>query len=236
MNKFIKDKGATILVVVATVILAGVAIFTALRLYQVRQQAVSPASPESRPEAASGWEECRIGTPTHNTQVCRERAEAFKGTSGPSGGDDSAWFTWGKNPPNPLSGDTLCGLAPSVCTGGTNACVVVNFVLEEETPTPTTPKTTITLTPSPTNTVTPSPTNTVTNTPGPSATPTSSPTPTTKQVGGPSATITPTKVPVTSTTLTPSEPELPPAGVGMPTLIATAIGGLLILLSLVLAF
>src|SRR3989344_9053056 len=51
MKEFFKGKFTTALVVVATVILAGVAIFTALRLYQLRQESVSPGSPESLPLA-----------------------------------------------------------------------------------------------------------------------------------------------------------------------------------------
>src|SRR3990167_2030994 len=48
-----KKKIVTISIVLATVILAGVAIFTAVRLYQLRQTSVSPTSPESEPEAAN---------------------------------------------------------------------------------------------------------------------------------------------------------------------------------------
>src|SRR3989344_63908 len=48
-----KKKIVTISIVLATVILAGVAIFTAVRLYQLRQTSVSPPSPESEPEAAN---------------------------------------------------------------------------------------------------------------------------------------------------------------------------------------
>ena len=182
MGKFLKEKGATILVVVATVILAGVAVFTALRLYQVRQESVSPAVPESEP--AAGFRE-------------------------------------------PTPGAKL------------KHCTSLIFALTTETPTPTLPQSTATPTPTTIVTSTPTPRNTTTPTPES----TSTPTPTTP-VGGPSTTITPTPTdvsatntpvaPTTTTILT--EPELPPAGVGMPTLIAGAIGGLLILLSLALAF
>src|SRR3989344_1535453 len=51
MADLLKGKIATGLVVVATIILAGVAIFTALRLYQLRQESVSPTTPESEPAA-----------------------------------------------------------------------------------------------------------------------------------------------------------------------------------------
>lgn len=52
MKNFLKGKFATIAIVIATVILAGIAIFTAVRLYQLRKQAVAPTAPESKPEAA----------------------------------------------------------------------------------------------------------------------------------------------------------------------------------------
>lgn len=52
MKEFFKGKFITGLVVIATVILAGVAIFTALRLYQLRTQPVAPTAPK-RPRAAA---------------------------------------------------------------------------------------------------------------------------------------------------------------------------------------
>lgn len=51
MKNIFKGKGATILVLVITLILAGVAIFTAIRLYQLRQQPVAPTAPTSQPQA-----------------------------------------------------------------------------------------------------------------------------------------------------------------------------------------
>ena len=46
-----KKKIVTVLIVVATLVLAGIAVFTAVRLYQLRQQAVAPTAPE-QPKAA----------------------------------------------------------------------------------------------------------------------------------------------------------------------------------------
>lgn len=51
MKRFSKSKVATVLIVLATVILAGVAIFTAIRLYQLRQEPVAPNVPSSVPKA-----------------------------------------------------------------------------------------------------------------------------------------------------------------------------------------
>ena len=52
MRDFFKNRIVTILILLATLVLAGVAIFTAVRLYQLRQRAVAPTAPESVPEAA----------------------------------------------------------------------------------------------------------------------------------------------------------------------------------------
>lgn len=46
-----KGKITTVVVILVTLILAGVAIFTAIRLYQLRQTSVSPLAPSSRPKA-----------------------------------------------------------------------------------------------------------------------------------------------------------------------------------------
>ena len=52
MKNFMKGKFGTIVILLFTVILAGVAIFTALRLYQLRSQPVAPNVPSSIPRAA----------------------------------------------------------------------------------------------------------------------------------------------------------------------------------------
>lgn len=60
MGEFIKGKLFTIITVVITVILAGVAVFTAVRLYQLRQESISPTSPKSEPEACGGGNEPQV--------------------------------------------------------------------------------------------------------------------------------------------------------------------------------
>src|SRR3972149_5719509 len=52
MKSFFKNKIVTVLILVATLVLAGIAIFTAIRLYQLRQQPVAPTAPTSEPKAA----------------------------------------------------------------------------------------------------------------------------------------------------------------------------------------
>lgn len=64
MRDFLKNKVVTVLIVIATVILAGVAIFTAYRLYQSGTEPVAPTAPESVPAAG--------GQPTPTPQACHE--------------------------------------------------------------------------------------------------------------------------------------------------------------------
>src|SRR3989344_8424927 len=58
MRDIFKGKFVTALVVIATVILAGVAIFTAVRLYQLRNQPVAPTAPTSEPGATGNTIAC----------------------------------------------------------------------------------------------------------------------------------------------------------------------------------
>ena len=52
MKNIFKGKIATAIILLSTFVLAGVAIFTAIRLYQLRQTAVAPNVPSSIPRAA----------------------------------------------------------------------------------------------------------------------------------------------------------------------------------------
>lgn len=51
MKNFLKGKIGTVIILLATFVLAGVAIFTAIRLYQLRSQPVAPNVPSSMPNA-----------------------------------------------------------------------------------------------------------------------------------------------------------------------------------------
>lgn len=51
MKDYLKGKTVTLIIVIAVIILAGIAIFTATRLFQLRNESVSPAAPESTPGA-----------------------------------------------------------------------------------------------------------------------------------------------------------------------------------------
>jgi len=48
---FIKKNIITILIVLSTILLGGIAVFTAMRLYQLRREPVTPAQPQSTPSA-----------------------------------------------------------------------------------------------------------------------------------------------------------------------------------------
>ncbi|MBI3397301.1 hypothetical protein HY045_02390 [Candidatus Woesebacteria bacterium] len=52
-NDFIRQKLIPVLIVITTLALAGIAVFTAIRLYQLRNQQVSPNAP-TKPQAAPG--------------------------------------------------------------------------------------------------------------------------------------------------------------------------------------
>ena len=54
MKDFLKKNAITFSIIGGTVILAGIAIFTAVRLYQLRQTPVAPSVPESEPAATGG--------------------------------------------------------------------------------------------------------------------------------------------------------------------------------------
>lgn len=67
MKKLIKGKFGTVLIILVTLILAGVAIFTAFRLYQLRQESISPNAPSSNPRAAETVKP--VGTATNNCSL-----------------------------------------------------------------------------------------------------------------------------------------------------------------------
>ncbi len=53
MRDFFRKRIVTVIILIATVGLAGIAIFTAIRLYQLRQTTVAPNVPTSKPAAAA---------------------------------------------------------------------------------------------------------------------------------------------------------------------------------------
>lgn len=245
MKNFFKNKIVTGLVIVATVILAGVAIFTALRLYQLREESISPSSPESEPFA---WDCSKYVFSVNSNGLVGVRNDSFrnepaqnarvyingslvdtlsvpalpKGQSAnignvqvPDGG-----FSW-----------RVVGTVDCENSGTTaKACTSLAFTLTENTSTPTP---TGELSSTPTSTLTP--TGTVTPTQSPTVTPTgstSTPTPT----GENTSTPTPTDSGSVSSDTGTGGSTLPNAGIGWFTtyiiVIAVSVTGLAILLAI----
>lgn len=64
MKKLFKNKVTTVFSIVAILALAGVAIYTAIRLFQTRRASVSPTAPESKPQAAAApFLQCGVDSP-----------------------------------------------------------------------------------------------------------------------------------------------------------------------------
>lgn len=251
-----RSKLTTIIVIVVTFLLAGVAIFTAIRLWQLRTQPVAPNVPESEPVAGGV-----TPTPQATAAVCALNFTLVTPTPSPtptpvpqcntvcsSSSQCPAGLTCYKP-----SGATTGNCRNASCTSATN-CVCV-------TPTPTPTKT-----PSPT----PTPTKTPTPTPVPqcnagctsdnqcpsgltcyipngqtsgncrnssctSATNCMCPTPTPTTPGQtPGPTDEPTNPPIAKVPPTVA-PQLPDSGTSWPTLFGLGLGVLIILGSLLLA-
>lgn len=143
MKNMLKGKVGTAIILVFTLILAGVAVFTALRLYQLRSQPVAPNVPSSIPKAAENT--CNLsftlststGSPTPTPSGSSTPTATPTSTPTPSSTPNSCGGTCGSN--SNCSGGLYCNQGfcrnPSCpsetdCTcGGTTA----------PTPTPTTP-------------------------------------------------------------------------------------------------
>jgi len=258
MKGFIKGKLVTSLIVVATVILAGVAIFTAVRLYQLRNESVSLTGPEESkawdcskytfdvsgtgqvtatnnssrnepPQQANVYINEQLITTMDVPALTQGQSATLGQVSVPSG-----TFNWR------VAGTVDCvsagssGEAPKACTS-----LAFNFTEPSSTPT-STPTATATPTGSPTNT----PTGTITITPSTTVTPTEppgdepSPTPTTGNTSTPTntSTLTPTTGgDIAAVSPTPGGVTLPDAGIPAPTIIAGLFGLALILFALILA-
>ncbi len=118
MNNIFKGKAGTIIILLFTVILAGVAIFTAIRLYQLRSQPVAPNVPSSIPRAGG---------------ICG----GLQGRVCPAG-EKCIYSNGSSHPPSP----DATGTCQSEATRETNADAAaascsLSFTLAVSTPTPT---------------------------------------------------------------------------------------------------
>ncbi|MBN1169142.1 hypothetical protein JXA63_04600 [Candidatus Woesebacteria bacterium] len=223
MKDFVKEKLPTIAIITFTVILAGIAVFTAFRLYQLRQESVTPTSPdESFAWDCSSYNFGVSGSGVVTVKNDSTRSEPSQKAQVKINGVQVAEFEVPALPPG--QGSTLgmvdvpsepfnwqvIGTKDCQDSGQDSpviSCEQLTFNLErpEETPTPTisaTPTVTVTptATPTPTNTSTPTPTGTTT------PVPTATPTPTGTSTPDPTATPTPTgtTTPAPSNTPTPT--------------------------------
>ncbi|OGM21758.1 hypothetical protein A2714_02685 [Candidatus Woesebacteria bacterium RIFCSPHIGHO2_01_FULL_38_9] len=253
MKEFLKGKVVTGVVVIATVVLAGVAIFTALRLYQLRRESVAPTAPESEPAAwdcskytfsVSGSGVVAIQNQSTRDEPAQQARVSINGTlvttlnvpALPKGQNATLGtvqvpqgaFSW------EVVGTKDCRNS-GTASGEPVSCEQLTFKLVGSSPT-VTPTITPTVTTSPTPTDRPiggtSPTPTPTTPPGA----TSTPTPTQGSTTSSTSTPTPTQGAIAAISPTPSGDQLPSAGIGMPTIAGIFLGILLIVGALILAF
>ncbi len=83
MKELFQGKIITAIVITITIILAGVAVFTALRLYELRNESLSLKNPESKPGASSGTKSCNLLTFTLTT-ISQTPTPTLTGTATPS--------------------------------------------------------------------------------------------------------------------------------------------------------
>lgn len=105
------SKIGTILIIVATVILAGIAIFTAYRLYELRQQSVAPNAPSSNPKADT------ISSPT---SACNLSFTLSSATATPTATGSATPTPTGTGTATPTPTGT--GSATPTPTGEPNSC------------------------------------------------------------------------------------------------------------------
>lgn len=226
MKEFLKEKLPTIAIITFTVILGGIAVFTAFRLYQLRQEPVAPTAPEEsfawdcskynfnvnssglvtvQNDSTRNEPPQKAAVKIDGAQVAEFDVPALSPGQGATLGNvfvPTRPFNW------QVIGTVDCqdsGQASPVIS-----CEQLTFSINEpeETPTPTgastptsTPIPTSTLTPTPTGTTTPNPTATPTDTPRGGSDPT--PTPTNTYIPTPTVTSAPgtiTQTPTPTTT------------------------------------
>lgn len=170
MKNFLKSKFGTILVLVATVVLAGIAIFTAYRLYTLRQEAVAPSAPTSKPGAAGCVEQCP------GTDGVLRNCSAPGGPEADGSSKDSVCnASYAGSRIEYCGGKQYCcnnsakwTTTLTDCQGGsetTQACTALAFNITTSTSTPTpTPTATATATATPTATATATATSSTTTT------------------------------------------------------------------------
>ena len=231
MKDLIKTKFVTGITVLATLILAGVAVFTAIRLYQLKGEPVAPNVPVSEPKAYSCEEYkillntngiVRIINSSTETQPSRTIDLIVNGTSLgnftiPALDPESDAILGGINLPTgdfnwSITGDIFCQGDSSGTQHETSLCQTFSFSVNAQTI-------------SPTPTISAIPTQSATSTPAPTGQITQAPTPTPF----------PTSTAAVSASVTPVQPPLPDTGVSLYTLFGIGLGLFIIVGSILLA-
>jgi hypothetical protein len=254
MQNIMKNKLVTSLIVVATVILAAVAVFTALRLYQLRSESISPTGPEESKawdcskytfnvndsgEVTVSNNSSRSEPPQQaNVYINEQLVATFDVPALPEG--QSA--TLGQlSVPGGTFNWRVAGTVDCVSAGSSGqalkACTSLAFNFTEPSATPTnTPTPTATATPTGSPTNTPTGTITITPTESPGDEPTLTPTSVSTSTPTSTSTLTPTSGgEISAVSPTPGGVILPDAGISTPTIIAGLFGIILILFALILA-
>ena len=217
-----RNKIITTLIIIATIILAGIAIFTAIRLYQLRKETVAPTAPEKSkaqvvPTPTPGYEACSalsftISTPAPGVcnSLCVTNSDCSS-SSTTSASNNINLICYQPSPtPCPTGPACITVMPPKACRN--QSCPTKSdCVCSTATATPTvTPTSTSTSTPTGSASATPTPTSTKTATP------------------------TGTSSPISQATATPAA-GLPAAGTTLPTLIGIGAGIILLIISIALA-
>lgn len=80
-STFLKKNGVTVVILLATLILAGIAVFTAIRLYQLRQEPVALNQPASTPAAHGNNQEAKQCKLSFTIQLASSSPTASASTS-----------------------------------------------------------------------------------------------------------------------------------------------------------
>lgn len=259
-TSFLKKNIVTVIILIATVLLASIAIFTAIRLYQLRQQPVAPNQPASSPAAAT--QPIEVNPKSGNWSY----PEKFtvKNTSSQALTVKYYLDCWDES----ICGDKEEGGSVSLAPGATlekglgNICskwqLDLNWtgkpegqwdwggIAEKSTTCGTTEPGQCSLSftiqaSTPTGSPSSTPTATPSGSASPTATPTepprggSSPTPTPTSSSTPSSSASPNASTTPKASATPTPAALPAAGIGFPTLLGIGAGFLLLIGAVMLA-
>jgi hypothetical protein len=127
MKNFLKGKVATAFIIFSTIVLAGIAIFTAIRLYELRSQPVAPNVPSSIPKAAE-LNNCKLSftitqeTPTGTPTATPTGTPTATPTGTPTGTPTATPTATPTGTPGPTATPTATPTGTPGPTATPNAC------------------------------------------------------------------------------------------------------------------